>query len=144
MGRIEGLDRLCAAMKCGGLDPILRDCLHECLEESWPDNHLAPGGRPLEVSFSEATPHLLRLDAAVGGPGASPRHRRDLCFALVGNKQEAWRRLEAYWREAPQIAYGAVLGLVRSPEGEEQRKIYLECIPGMPLPSPWGEMAQRA
>jgi hypothetical protein len=96
-------------------------------------NALAPGGLPLEVSFSEEQPDQLRLDLQPFDVDCSPPLRRDRVLAALGTHAGTSRhdRSETWLPYASPQRFGAFLAAVFGPEDLTTVKAYLELDPAL-------------
>lgn len=105
-------------------------------------NRLQPGALPLEWSFSEAEPDALRIEFQPFDPTLAPGERlrctvRALMPAVEAHHGED---LAAQFESAvcsasaanSKLNFGAFVGLVHRPHGDDEFKIYVECDPEYP------------
>lgn len=106
------------------------------------DNALTPMAAPIEPSFSETQPGVLRFTIEPLGPGASGADRRDEATRemrrLIGchfgreplrwfdERSEAWRGFGA----GGKLGYGAFFGTSHDRNGLAGSKVYYEMQPG--------------
>jgi hypothetical protein len=89
-GRVEpALARTARALGTAAPAGRLRDVLRATFalpahDERYGENALEPGALPLELSFAERTPGLLRFDVEPFGPEVTPAQRREETFAVAG------------------------------------------------------------
>lgn len=150
-----------------GLPPIpgmVVDDLREALpfplyDTRYARNTLVPGLAPLEVSFAEAEPGVLRLDFEPYGPGGfPPAIQRQRAATMAGRwvmtcfppaiAREYERCLDALCRQplGPPPTFGAFLGLTFDDQGLAEVKIYLGWSAGLPdgLPARLAATARTA
>jgi hypothetical protein len=91
-------------------------------------NALAPGGWPLEVSFSEEHPDRLRLDLQPSVVDCPAAERRDVALAAVRRHADPFfDDRYATWRAyAVADRFGGFLGAAFGPDGPTTVKAYLE------------------
>ncbi len=113
-------------------------------------NTLTPGAAPLEPSFSEQEPNVLRFNLEPLGPEASPVSRRDeatremrrLIGTMFGGDALRWfdQRSEEWRGIGPRgrLHYGAFFGTAYDRDGLHSSKVYyemnpnqMEALPGM-------------
>jgi hypothetical protein len=137
-----------AARKLGTVDPGPQ--LHHLIartfalpegDERYGNNALTPRAAPIEASFSETQPGMLRFTIEPLGPGASGADRRDeatremrrLIGAQFGREPLRWfdERSEA-WRgfgAGGNLKYGAFFGTSSDSDGLAGTKVYYETQP---------------
>ena len=136
-----------------GLPPIpgvVADDLREAFpfplhDNRYAGNTLVPGLAPLEVSFAEAQPGVLRLDfQPCGQDGFPPEIQRQhavamarrwtaACFSPAIAHEFEWR-LDALCRQSlgPPARFGGFLGLTFESQGLTEAKVYVEWSSGIP------------
>jgi hypothetical protein len=113
-------------------------------------NSLTPGAAPLEPSFSEVEPEVLRFTLEPLGPSAGPMDRRDeatremrrLVRDFFGRDALRWfDEASEEWRETgsgSRLHYGAFFGTSYDHDGLATSKVYYETQPdqlqALPLP----------
>jgi hypothetical protein len=123
----------------------LRNILPSGLSDSaYAQNDLVPGGPPLEVSFAEQWPNVLRLDFAPYSDSCSPRLRCTRAAGLMGRwaaasfsgqiAHECAACIDGLQEQAPNdsATFGAFLGLTFDEAGLAETKIYQEWRAGLP------------
>lgn len=144
-----------AAHRLGVADP--RPYLGAVLQQAFPlpladdryaRNALLPGMLPIEASFSEIAPTLLRLDLEPGGPLVSGARRRALAVAAARriariSALSGSDRLGACGGPAGDpLTFGAFLGVASDVSGPAEVKVYFELPIGAALrPSALGRAA---
>ena len=137
-----------AAYKLGTADPvkIIKPFLDRTFslpqgDSRYARNSLTPGAAPLEPSFSEADPQLLRFTVEPLGPGASGRDRRDeatremrrLVRHFFGKEALHWfDQNSEEWRGSGSGAglnYGAFFGTAYDADGLYTSKVFYETQP---------------
>jgi hypothetical protein len=113
-------------------------------------NALTPGAAPLEPSFSEVEPRILRFTVEPLGPSAGPMDRRDeatremrrLVRDFFGRDALHWfDESSEEWRETgsgSRLQYGAFFGNSYDQDGLYSSKVFYETLPGQieSLPRP--------
>jgi hypothetical protein len=98
-------------------------------------NTLVPGAPPLEVSFSEREPAVLRFDAEPFEPDLSPTARRTETIAAVESLSREWfgglvaerfAATVAPWTSPPPVRFGAFFGAAINATGLAETTVYLE------------------
>ncbi|MFM0631235.1 hypothetical protein [Paraburkholderia xenovorans] len=137
-----------AAHRLGTADPVapIQGLLSRTFalpegDQRYGDNALTPMAAPIEPSFSELQPGMLRFTIEPLGPGASGTDRRDeatremrrLIGAFFGRDALHWfdERSEA-WRgfgSGGNLGYGAFFGTSHDRDGLAGSKVYYETRP---------------
>jgi hypothetical protein len=129
----DGLARIAGALGTAAPAGTLRDVLRATPPDG--RNALQPGALPLELSFAERTPALLRFDLEPFGPGPTPAQRRTRVFAAASAiaseafGEQAAVSLEAWGERVPQPAagaFGAFLGASLDQHGVSGVTVYSE------------------
>lgn len=106
-------------------------------DAAYRSNWLQPGALPLEWSFSEAEPDALRIELQPFDPTLAGGERlRRTVSALIPLVEAHYGKDSAAQLESAvcsalaaksKLNFGAFLGLVHCPNGDDQLKIYVEC-----------------
>jgi hypothetical protein len=106
------------------------------------NNSLTPGAAPLEPSFSEMEPRVLRFTVEPLGPSAGPVDRRDeathemrrLVRDFFGREALHWfDEASEEWRDSgsgSRLHYGAFFGNSYDQDGLYSSKVFYETLPG--------------
>ena len=122
------------------------------------NNSLTPGAAPLEPSFSEEEPRVLRFTVEPLGPTAGPIDRRDeatremrrLVRDFFGREALHWfDEASEEWRETgsgSRLQYGAFFGNAYDQDGLYSSKVYYETLPSQldALPGPLARVVTTA
>jgi hypothetical protein len=146
-GRIEpALARTARALGTAAPAGPLREMLRVTFglpahDARYGDNALEPGALPLELSFAERTPGLLRFDVEPFGPELTPAERREQAIAVARDvAQDAFgaraaAALEAWSARVPRPsggAFGAFLGASLDAAGPVAVTVYSELAGAAP------------
>lgn len=125
--------------------PVIRPLLDKTFslpagDPRYANNSLIPGAAPLEPSFSEMEPRILRFTVEPLGPSAGPLDRRDeathemrrLVRDFFGREALHWfDETSEEWRESgsgSRLSYGAFFG--NDQDGLYSAKVFYETLPG--------------
>ena len=126
--------------------PVIRPLLEKTFslpagDPRYASNSLTPGAAPLEPSFSEMEPRVLRFTVEPLGPTAGPIDRRDeathemrrLVKEFFGREALHWfDETSEDWRESgsgTRLHYGAFFGNSYDKDGLASAKVYYETLP---------------
>ena len=135
--------------------PVIRPLLDKTFslpagDPRYASNSLTPGAAPLEPSFSEFEPRILRFTVEPLGPSAGPLDRRDeathemrrLVQEFFGREALHWfDESSEEWRESgsgSRLHYGAFFGNSYDKDGLYSAKVFYETLPSQlnTLPPP--------
>jgi hypothetical protein len=137
-----------AAHRLNTVDPtvLIRPLLDKTFslpagDPRYANNSLTPGAAPLEPSFSEVEPRVLRFTVEPLGPSAGPIDRRDeatremrrLVRDFFGREALHWfDEASEEWRETgsgSRLHYGAFFGNSYDQDGLHSSKVFYETLP---------------
>lgn len=143
--------------------PVIRPLLDKTFflpagDPRYANNALTPGAAPLEPSFSEVEPRVLRFTVEPLGPSAGPIDRRDeatremrrLVKDFFGREALHWfDEASEEWRETgsgSRLQYGAFFGNSYDRDGLYSSKVFYETLPGQleTLPRPLARVVTTA
>jgi hypothetical protein len=127
--------------------PVIRPLLEKTFflpagDPRYANNSLTPGAAPLEPSFSEVEPKVLRFTVEPLGPSAGPVDRRDeatremrrLVRDFFGHDALHWfDEASEEWRDSgsgSRLKYGAFFGNSYDRDGLYSSKVFYETMPG--------------
>jgi hypothetical protein len=143
--------------------PVIRPLLDKTFflpagDPRYANNSLTPGAAPLEPSFSEVEPKVLRFTVEPLGPSAGPVDRRDeatremrrLVRDFFGHEALHWfDEASEEWRDSgsgSRLKYGAFFGNSYDRDGLYSSKVFYETLPGQleALPRPLAHLVKTA
>jgi hypothetical protein len=151
----QRLSRAAQSLQTYDPTPVIRPLLEKTFplpagDPRYGKNALTPGAAPLEPSFSEVEPSVLRFTVEPLGPDAGPMDRRDeatremrrLVRDFFGRDAMHWfDQASEEWRESgsgSRLSYGAFFGSSYDHDGLASSKVFYETQPdqinALPLP----------
>lgn len=143
--------------------PVIRPLLDKTFflpagDPRYANNSLTPGAAPLEPSFSEMEPRILRFTVEPLGPTAGAIDRRDeatremrrLVRDFFGRDALHWfDETSEEWRDSgsgSRLSYGAFFGNSYDQDGLYSAKVFYETLPGQleTLPPPLARVVMTA
>ena len=143
----QRLSKAARSLNTADPTPVIRPLLDKTFflpagDPRYANNSLTPGAAPLEPSFSEVEPRVLRFTVEPLGPSAGPIDRRDeatremrrLVRDFFGRDALRWfDESSEEWRETgsgSRLQYGAFFGNSYDQDGLYSSKVFYETLPG--------------
>jgi hypothetical protein len=159
----QRLSKAARSLNTADPTPVIRPLLDKTFflpagDPRYANNSLTPGAAPLEPSFSEVEPRVLRFTVEPLGPSAGPIDRRDeatremrrLVRDFFGRDALRWfDESSEEWRETgsgSRLQYGAFFGNSYDQDGLHSSKVFYETLPGQLdiLPRPLARVVTTA